>query len=136
MEWVGTGGGMLDKFTKTGFGSHVVRKCAERFLGDLTAKVKLVIMFGTGTKLGYVTEARRIFEAIRPGRWQTINDVAYTDGHLTVVHVEHFKVQGAHLDNWLGVKPDKRGKLGVMAREAVVGALANCRNRQTESQQR
>jgi hypothetical protein len=125
MEWVGTGGGMLDKFTKTEFGSHVVGKCAERFLGDLPAKVRLVIMFGTGAKLGYVAEARRVFEATRPGRWLTVNDVAYTDGHLTVVHVEHFKVQGAHLDHWLGVKPDKRSKLGSMAREAVAGAWAN-----------
>ncbi|MCW2284925.1 hypothetical protein M2323_002721 [Rhodoblastus acidophilus] len=31
-----------------------------------------------------------------------------SDGRITVVHVEHFVVQGALLDWWLGVKPNKR----------------------------
>ncbi|MCW2276549.1 hypothetical protein GJ654_20510 [Rhodoblastus acidophilus] len=58
-----------------------------------------------------------------PGLWQTVNDVSYTDGRITVVHVEHFAVQGALLDWWLGVKPNKRVRLGLLAKEAVATAL-------------
>ena len=59
-------------------------------------------MFGLGAKGSYVSAARRAIEAARPGTWRTVNEVAYTDGQITVVHVEHFASQGANIPNWLG----------------------------------
>ncbi len=122
--WVGSGGGMLDKFVATEFGNEVTHNCATQFLCDLPAKTKLVIMFGLGTKLNYVRETRKLMEAARPGPWRTINEVAYTDTRTAFVHVEHFASQGALIPNWLGVNEHKRAKLGEQAKEAVGIALA------------
>lgn len=122
--WKGTGGGMLDRFVADPFGAKVARSCATRFLRDLPLETKLVVMFGLGTRQRYVSEARRLIEAARPGCWRTVNEVAYTDGRVRVVHVEHFKAQGALIPNWLGEARNPRARLGVLARHAVADALA------------
>ncbi len=123
-EWVGTGGGMLDKFVATDFGEKVSQECSSRFLGSLSPKTKLVIMFGMGTKQNYVRESYKLFQYARPSKWEwLIKDISYTDNKITVVHVEHFAIQGAHLSNWLGEKPDKRNKLGHEAKLSVQHAL-------------
>ena len=124
-EWKGSGGGMLDKFMATFFGQNVAGNCAKSFLAALPESTKLVIMFGLGTKGNYVSEARKLIEAARPGAWCKVNDVAYTDGEVTFVHVEHFASQGALLPNWLGENKHDRSELGIMARDAVQRALAN-----------
>ena len=124
-EWLGSGGGMLDKFVASPFGQEVAGNCAETFLAALPESTKLVIMFGLGTKMNYVREARRLIAAARPGAWGTVNEVAYTDGKVTFVHVEHFASQGALLPNWLGENKHDRSMLGIKAREAVQIALAN-----------
>ena len=121
--WVSTGGGMLDNFVATDFGRAVSTTCGRKFLRALPRPTRLIVMMGLGTNLGYVHAARKLFEDIRPGSWYPINDVAYSDGRVTVVHTEHFKVQGAHLENWLGKDGHGRGKYGVQARRAVRHAL-------------
>jgi hypothetical protein len=121
--WKGSGGGMLDKFVATPFGKEVAENCSTSFLAALPDRTKLVIMFGLGTKMNYVREARKLISAARPGAWRTVNDVAYTDGRVMFVHVEHFASQGALIPNWLGEDKHDRAKLGVMAREAVRMAL-------------
>jgi len=121
--WKGSGGGMLDKFIGTPFGREVASNCARRFLADLPPRTKLVLMFGLGTKGNYVAAARKLFQAARPGAWKTVNEVAYTDDQVTVVHVEHFASQGALLPNWLGENQHPRAQLGKLAREAVAAAL-------------
>lgn len=122
-DWKGSGGGMLDKFVATEFGQTVAENCATEFLVRLPASTKLVVMFGLGTKQNYVREAFKLFERVRPGRWHWVNDVAYSDSKITVVHVEHFASQGALIPNWLGRNSHDRSKLGLMARSAVRGAL-------------
>lgn len=124
-EWKGTGGGMLDKFVATSFGQEVAGRCSARFLGPLPPYTKLVVMFGLGAKGNYVREARKLVEKARPGSWRTLNEIAYTDGWVTFVHVEHFASQGALLPNWLGENPHERARLGVLAREAVQIALSD-----------
>jgi hypothetical protein len=124
-KWKGTGGGMLDKFVAAPFGQEVAGRCTSRFLGRLPSRTKLVVLFGLGTNGNYVREARKLIQKARPGQWRTVNDIAYTDGTLTFVHVEHFAAQGALLPNWLGEKPHERARLGILAREAVQLALAN-----------
>lgn len=122
-EWKGSGGGMLDKFVATHFGGKVTGNCAARFLGELPSSTKLVVMFGLGTRMNYVREARKLIAKARPGDWRTINDVSYSDGSVTVVHVEHFASRGALIPNWLGVNDHDRSRLGKLAQEGVRSAI-------------
>jgi hypothetical protein len=121
--WKGSGGGMLDKFVATSFGREVVTRCARTFLAALPQRTKLVVMFGLGTKLGYVEEAFRVFREVRLGNWRRLNDVAYTDGRITVVHVEHFASQGSLIPDWIGATGKPRARFGLLARDAVQSAL-------------
>lgn len=121
-SWKGSGGGMLDRFIATSFGRSVAENCVARYLGLLPQSTKLIVMFGTGSRLNYVSAARSLFERARPRHWRTINDVAYSDGEITVVHVEHFASQGALVPNWLGQNRHPRRALGEMARDAVRGS--------------
>jgi hypothetical protein len=117
---------MLDKFTKTPFGRQVLSNCIGAHLTGLSPRTKLVVMLGMGAGGNYVEECRRAFVASRPqATWRQINEVAYSDGQLTVVHTEHFKSQGALLPNWLSGDNHPRGKLGLMAREAAKKAVGN-----------
>lgn len=122
-KWKGSGGGMLDKFVATSFGRLVATNCTQEHLSSFPDSTKLVIMFGLGTKKNYVKEAFKLFQKTSSGNWTWLNDVAYTDGKITVVHVEHFASQGALIPNWLGENQHERSKLGVMAKTAVQNAL-------------
>lgn len=122
-KWKGTGGGMLDGFVKTSFGNSIASKCATRFLGALPPSVRLILMFGTGAKLEYVDSALRAFKIARPGAWLKQNDVSYSDGKITVVHVEHFASQGALIPDWLGIGGKPRARLGNLAKVSVQRAL-------------
>ena len=119
--WKGSGGGMLDKFVGSRFGSEIATNCSSKYLGHLPTKTKLVVMFGLGTKLNYVNASQKLMEIARPGNWSKINEVAYSDGKVTFVHVEHFASQGALLPNWLGVTDHPRSRYGRLAYEAVQG---------------
>lgn len=118
-SWKGSGGGMLDKFIATSFGSSVASNCTKTFLRDLPEQTRLVVMFGLGTNMNYVASAYGLFRSARPGDWRMINLVAYTDGKITVVHVEHFASQGALIPNWLGVNASPRAELGRLSKAAV-----------------
>lgn len=123
--WKGSGGGMLDKFMATPFGSQIATNCSSQFLGYLPSRTRLVVMFGLGSKLNYVRAARRLIEEARSVKLNSVNDVAYSDGAVTFVHVEHFASQGALIPNWLGLNNHERAALGHMARDAVRAALAS-----------
>ena len=121
-KWVATSK-MIDPFLNSQFGSDIASRCATRFLRDLPGETRLIVMFGLGTKLGYVSSAQAAIERARPGRWRSINDVAYSDGLITVVHVEHFKAQGSLIPDWLGEKEKPRATYGKQAKAAVKEAL-------------
>lgn len=109
-EWLGTGGGMLDRFVATPFGARVACSCAARFLATLPPETKLVVMYGLGSRLGYVEASERIIRQVRAGDgWRRHNDVSYGDAAVTFVHTERFRAQGALLPNWLGAL-DSTGK--------------------------
>ncbi len=114
---------MLDRFLDSPFGRQVATTCDRRFLGQLPPSVRLVVMLGLGRKLNYVEACRMVWEEARPGAWHQVNDVAYADGAITVVHTEHFRVQGRHLPDWLGHSDHPRARLGLLARAAVQAAL-------------
>jgi hypothetical protein len=129
--WKGSGGGMLDKFVATRMGREVAGNCARRFLKELPPETKLVILFGLGTKNRYVTEARKVVQSARPGAWRAINEVAYTDGFVTFIHVEHFASQGSLIPDWCGEPNPRKGntistrsRLGELAFEVVQAALS------------
>lgn len=122
--WKATGGGMLDRFVATDFGTSVAQQCGSTFLGRLPERTRLVVMLGLGSKQNYVRACRMLFQRIRPGSWDTINEVSYTDGKIVVVHTEHFASQGALLPNWLSGRAHERGRLGLLAREAVTRSKA------------
>ena len=122
--WKGSGGMMLDKFIATSFGKEVAHNCMTRFLKDLPTRTKLIVMFGMGSKLNYVRESFGLFQKIRGGQWKWLNDIAYTDGKVVVVHVEHFASQGNLLPRWLGEGNHPRGNYGVMAQQQVAHAFS------------
>ena len=115
---------MLDKFIGTPFGRQVANNCASRFLGRLPPQTRLVLMFGMGNKGNYIEASRQLLESALPGNWREINEVAYSDGKTSFVHVEHFAAQGSLLPNWLGVNNHPRARLGILAKDAVEQALA------------
>lgn len=114
---------MLDRFTGIGFGNEVATNCASEFLGTLPARTRLVVMFGLGTRLNYIRATRKLLESVRPGTWRTLNEVAYSDGQVTFVHVEHFASQGALIPDWLGETGHPRSEFGRKARDAVEAVL-------------
>lgn len=128
-SWKGSGGGMLDKFVATPFGQKIAGNCVKRHLGSLPERTKLVVLFGLGTKLGYVKAARRLIQlGGTSGEMRTVNEVAYRSASVTFVHVEHFASQGRLIPDWLGVSDSssrisERSRWGLMAREAVHSAL-------------
>ena len=122
-KWKGSGGGMLDKFVATRFGQTVANNCTSEYLVGLPPSTKLVLMLGLGTKQNYVKESYKLYAQARPNVWRWINDVAYTDDKITVVHVEHFASQGALIPNWLGENKHPRSDFGRMAQSAVTTAL-------------
>lgn len=129
-EWKGSGGGMLDKFVATPFGKMVAFNCVKRHLGNLPTKTKLVVLFGLGTKLGYVQAARCLIQQSKPeAALSTINEISYRFNGVVYTHVEHFASQGRLIPEWLGL-PDKNGGMpersrwGRMAQDAVRGAMA------------
>lgn len=114
---------MLDKFVATDFGKEIASNCTAQFLTKLPSKTKLIVMFGMGTKQKYVAECVNLFKQARGGDWKTLNDVAYTDDKVTVVHVEHFASQGALIPKWLGENGHARGRFADMAMASVSQAL-------------
>jgi hypothetical protein len=122
--WKGSGGDMLGKFIATPFGREVASNCAQEHLAILPPSVKLVVMFGMGKQLNYVGEMFKLFATVRKGPWRWINKVAYTDGEIVVVHVEHFASLGALIPQWMGVDGHPRGEYGALVRAAVQSAVA------------
>ncbi|MEH6790634.1 hypothetical protein [Parasphingorhabdus sp.] len=121
-EWTGTGAGMLDRFVKKEFGHRVVGNCIEQHLGNLPMETKLVILLGMGSKGNYIRSCKEAFRNALGGNWEQHNEVAYSDGNRMFVHTEHFKSQGALLPNWLSESQHERGRLGLLAREAVAAS--------------
>jgi hypothetical protein len=123
---MGSGGGMLDKFVATPFGAEVAENCVSRFLVDLPKATRLVVMFGMGSGQRYVEGVRRLLSSARGNPMREINEVAYEDGRITVVHVEHFASQGRLIPQWLGegeYRGHPRSEYGRLARHAVNYAI-------------
>ena len=131
-RWLGTGGGMLDRFVATPFGAAVAGRCTSAFLGDLPSETRLVVIYGMGSRLGYVDGAERLIRHARLAQgvsgWRRHDAISYGDDKVTFVHVEHFRSQGALIPNWLGI-PDVAGKLRDPDRARLGRLAASAANR-------
>src|SRR5262249_3003926 len=114
-SWKGSGGGMLERFVATEFGQKVASNCVEQHLSALPNETKLVVLFGLGTKLGYVQPARHLIQSCAKQTLRTVNEIAYRNDSVVYLHVEHFASQGRLIPDWLGI-PDKFGKIAERAR--------------------
>lgn len=130
LGWTGTNGSILDRFLETDFGAQVTGNCSTRFLSSLPKQTRLVVMFGMGNRGAYVEQARQVIGRARGVEMRRVNEVAYEDDQIVVVHVEHFASRGALIPEWLGegdYKDAERSRLGVLARRAVDRALSRSR---------
>jgi hypothetical protein len=124
-KWKGSGGNMLGGFVTSPFGKRVSENCSTRFLSELPAETRLVVLFGLGARLGYVDQAEWLIHHARPAKsWRRHNSVSYGDEQVTFVHTVHFASQGSLILDWLG-SPNKHGcisdraRFGRMAAETV-----------------
>jgi hypothetical protein len=123
-SWKGANGNMLSGFVGSDFGKGIAENCVDEHLGHLPPSVKLVLLFGYGANMAYFKTLKSMLPRLKKGKWQSINEVAYTDGKVTYVHLEHFASQGNLIPEWMGAKPGMRRRLGLAAKEAVHAALA------------
>lgn len=117
--------GNLGKFVRSKFGKVVAGNCVSRFLGELPAKTKLVVLFGCSDD--YVEAVRELVKETRRGEWDDFNEIAYTDGKVMFVHVVHFTAYPKEISNWLGKNDspaEEKGRKGRLAKEAVHFALS------------
>lgn len=98
----------------------VVRNCVERFLTDLPPRLRLVIMLGNDS--GYVKLCMAEIACIRPGGLRGINDISYSDGKVTFIHVTHPSPGNGHFSNWLHGSPETTSG---RKRELALAALRN-----------
>lgn len=82
----------------------IVRGCVERFLIDLPSRLRLVIMLGNDS--GYVKLCKEEIARVISGYFREINEISYTNGTLTFVHVTHPSPGNGHFSTWLQGSPD------------------------------
>lgn len=118
-EWTGTSSNILSRFLDSDMGEEVSRACISQHLSSLSTRTKLIIMLGMGPQGKYVRQCREAYSGALGGAWRSFNEIAYTNGPLTVVHTEHFKAQGHLLQDWLGETGRERQRFGFLAQQAV-----------------
>lgn len=121
-SWVATSGNMLSGFLASDLGAEVSRACISQHLSGLSPQTKLIVMLGMGPAGAYIQQCRKAYSEALRGEWRTINEVAYTNGQVTVVHTEHFKAQGSLLPSWLGDIQNGRTRFGLLAQQAVASS--------------
>lgn len=130
--WITKGNGMLENFSSHPFGQEVVSRCTTNFLGSLPASVKVIVLFGLGRNLerkdsgrnrfSYVENVKKTLERTFGRPMQMLNDLAYYNDKITVVHIEHF-AEPSYATRWLS-KDHERRFLRHQAAEAVQFAIS------------
>lgn len=126
-KWLMSGKDIMSSCLRDQKMGAVIDHCASRFLEELPASVRLVVMLGNDLK--YVEGCYSAIRKVRPNL-KTINAVAYGDEQVTFVHTVHFKAQGALVPNWATGAPGRSKKLETdqphkreLAQEAVTVAM-------------
>lgn len=114
-------GDVINRLASGGPGAGWFGTCVRRHLGALPFRLQVVVLLSNDD--AYVDFCFNMLKALHPGL-RRLNDVAYTDGKVTWVHIVHVGGPGAnHIQAWLDGSPGKQGDKRRMAVEAVKRAL-------------
>jgi hypothetical protein len=83
--------------------SSKVRKCAETFLSDLPASVRLVLMLGTTDS--YIEGCRGIIRSLYGAQFSDINAVSYRTKDIVWIHVSHPSGLNGNHPAWMAGDP-------------------------------
>ena len=115
-------GDVIHRLAHGGPGAGWLGTCVRQHLGTLPPRLRVVVLLSNDD--AYVDFCFSLVKALHPGL-RRLNDVAYTDGTVTWVHIVHVGGPGAnHIQAWLGGAPGKQGDKRRLAVEAVTRALA------------
>jgi hypothetical protein len=96
----------------------MVRRCAETYLANLPASVRLVVMLGTGD--AYIKGCRELIRSLYGNRLREINDVAYETPSVLWVHITHPSGMNGYFTPWMnGAATDPSGRKLLQALEAL-----------------
>lgn len=97
--------------------SSKVHKCAETFLTNLPASVRLVLMLGTTDS--YIGGCRDIIRTLHGAQFSDINAVSYRTSDIVWIHVSHPSGLNGHHQNWMAgdpaTKPGQKQNLALAA---------------------
>jgi hypothetical protein len=100
----------------------VTRACAETFLTDLPASVRLVLMLGTTD--GYIAGCKKLIRSLHPETWEEINAVSYRASGAIFVHVSSPSGLNGHHAKWIaGDVATSSGMKRKLAEDGVRKAL-------------
>lgn len=77
----------------------VVRRCAETYLTNLPASVRVVVMLGSGD--AYIKGCRSLIQSIHGIRFENINEVAYQTPSVVWVHIAHPSGMNGYFNPWM-----------------------------------
>jgi hypothetical protein len=98
--------------------SSKVRKCAETFLSNLPASVRLVLMLGTTDS--YIDGCRSIIRSLHGAHFSDINAVGYRTGDVVWIHISHPSGLNGHHPAWMtGDAATKPGRKRHLALDAI-----------------
>lgn len=98
-----TSGAIIQQAFREPFPLSVIHNCIERFLSALPERLKLIVMLGIDD--AYVENCRIVLSRLHT--LHSINDVSYTNGMVTWVHVAHPSRANVHLTTWLSGNPSQ-----------------------------
>jgi len=115
-EWECTGQVMPLAFTEPV--RAVVRRCAETYLGDLPASVRLVVMLGSGDP--YIKGCRGLIRSLYGSAFKDVNEVAYRTSDIVWVHIAHPSPGNGYFTLWMqGASSDPSGRKLLQALSAL-----------------
>ncbi len=114
--WFQSGGDILGSCLADQSFGDIISNCIRRYLADLPASLKLVVMLGNGA--GYIDGCRRAIASVRPGI-RSVNDVAYGDDQVMFVHTIHFAAQGRLVPEWCDANEGTQAQKRKLAQQAI-----------------
>jgi hypothetical protein len=96
----------------------MVRRCAETYLTNLPASLRLVIMLGSGDP--YIEGCRNLVQSIYGAGFENINEVAYQTPGVVWIHIAHPSGMNGFFKPWMnGSQSDPSGNKLLMALKAL-----------------
>jgi hypothetical protein len=100
----------------------IIRTCAERYLRHLPARVRLVILLGTGDV--YIAKTKALFQDLYPS-FHDENPVAFRTDKVLWIYAAHPSPGNGHFDAWArgsaSTKSGRKRELSLLALRALQG---------------